>query len=181
MNGVWGFNAWMSLNRVGGSAKSPAAAIERRENVVPAGLFRLARSNGLSATHRANVKRQSWLRPKRNAIDSSWWSKAMSTNDAPLARNNSLASSTALLFPQSLNVMLPLEGGQRFGPNSGWTLAIRKPDRLIARSSRSTGAFKLQTSKTRAFGFMIAIERKTSAETDIGTATAMTSASCTPF
>src|SRR5712691_4699275 len=181
MNGVWGFNAWMSLNRVGGSAKSPAAAIERRENVVPAGLFRPARSNGLSATHRANVKRQSWLSPKRNAIDSSWWSNEMSTNDAPLARNSSLASSTALLFPQSLNVMLPLEGGQRFGPNSGWTLAIRKPDRLIARSSRSIGAFRLQTSKRRAFGFIIAIERKTSAETDIGTETAITSASCTPF
>src|SRR2546426_61719 len=98
MNGVWGFNAWMSLNRVGGSAKSPAAAIERRENVVPAGLFRPARSNGLSATHRANVKRQSWLSPKR-----------------------------------------------------------------------------------RALGFIIAIERKTSAETDIGTETAITSASCTPF
>src|SRR2546422_718302 len=72
MNGVWGFNAWMSLNSVGESAKSPAAAIERRENVVPAELSRPARSNGLSATHRANVKRQSWLSPKRNAIDSSW-------------------------------------------------------------------------------------------------------------
>src|SRR5438093_1549939 len=119
----------MSLNRVGGSAKSPAAAIERRENVVPAKPFRPARSNGLSATHRANVKRQSWLSPKRNAIASSWWSKETSTNDAPLARNSSRASSTALLFPQSLNVMLPLEGGQRFGPNSGWTLASRKPDR----------------------------------------------------
>src|SRR5437899_12667121 len=165
----------MSLNRVGGSAKSPAAAIERRENVVPA-LFRPARSNGLSATHRANVKRQSWLRPKRNAIDSSWWSKAMSTNDAPLARNNSLASSTALLFPQSLNVMLPLEGGQRFGPNSGWTLAIRKPDRPIARSSPSIGAFKLQTSKTRPFGFSTVMERNIPAKADIGTETAITSA-----
>src|SRR3989442_5830739 len=171
----------MSLNRVGGSAKRADAAIARRENVVPAGLFRPARANGLSATHRANVKRQSWLSPKRNAIDSSWWSKEMSTTDTPLARNSSLASTTALLFPQSLNVILPLEGGQRFGPNSGSTLAIRKPDRLIARSSRSIAAFTLQTSKSRALGFIIAIERKTSADTDIGTATAITSASCTPF
>src|SRR3989442_14885914 len=116
----------MSLNRVGGSAKSPAAAIERRENVVPAGLFRPARSDGLSATHRANVKRQSWLSPNRNAIDSSWRSNEMSTNDAPLARNSSLAASTASLFPQSLNVMLPLQGRQSFCPKSGWTLAIGK-------------------------------------------------------
>src|SRR2546427_8986921 len=157
MNGVWGFNAWMSLNRVGGSAKSPAAAIERRENVVPAGLFSPARSNGLSATHRANVKRQRWLNPRRNAIDSSWLSNGMSTSDAPLAWNSSLASSNALPFPQSLNAILPLEIGQRFGPNSGCTLAIRRPDRLIARSSGSTGAFRLQTSKTRAFGFIASI------------------------
>src|SRR5437867_1929813 len=97
MSGVWGFSAWMSLSRVGGSAKSPAAAIERRENVVPAGLVRPAKSNGLSATHRAKVKRQRWLSPRRNAMDSSCRSKEMSTNVAPLARNNSLASSTALL------------------------------------------------------------------------------------
>src|SRR5437667_6711875 len=115
MSGVWGFNAWMSLNRVGGSAKSPAAAIERRENVVPAGLFRPARSNGLSATHRANVKRQSWLSPKRNAIDSSWWSNEMSTNDAPLARHGSPASSTALPLPRPMNARFSLEDGQRFG------------------------------------------------------------------
>src|SRR3989441_10880519 len=113
MNGVWGFNAWMSLNRVGGSAKSPEAAIARRENVVPAGLFMPARSKGLSATQRAKVKRQSWLNPKRNALDTSCSSKEISTSDAPLARKSSRASSTALLFPQSLNVMLPLESGQR--------------------------------------------------------------------
>src|SRR5438552_884559 len=171
MSGVWGFSAWMSLSRVGASAKSPAAAIERRENVVPAGLVRPAKSNGPSATHRAKVKRQRWLSPRRNAMDSSCRSKEMSTNVAPLARNNSLASSTALLFPQSLNVMLPLEIGQRFGPNSGWTLAIRKPDRPIARSSPSIGAFKLQTSKTRPFGFSTVMERKISAEADIGTET----------
>src|SRR5216683_6540489 len=112
MSGVWGFNAWMSLNRVGESAKSPSAAIERRENVGPAGLLSPARSNGLSATHRANVKRQRWLSPRRNAIDSSWQSNGMSTSDAPLAWNSSFASSTALSFPQSLNVMFPLEIGQ---------------------------------------------------------------------
>src|SRR5947209_19191318 len=101
MNGVWGFNAWMSLNRVGGSSKSPAAAVERRENVVPAGLFRPARAAGLCATHRAYVKRQSWLSPERNAIDSSLWSQEMSTNVARLGRQRSLASHPAFLCPDS--------------------------------------------------------------------------------
>src|SRR3989442_7638771 len=69
--GVCGFNAWMSRRSAGGSARSPAAATERRENVVPAGRFRPARSKGLWATHLANVRRQRWLSPRRNAMNSS--------------------------------------------------------------------------------------------------------------
>src|SRR6266571_4425108 len=177
--GVCGFNAWMSRRSAGGSARSPAAATERRENVVPAGRFRPARSKGLWATHLANVSRQRWLSPRRNDMNSSWWSSETSTKDAPLGRKSSFASRTATALPQSLKVMLPLERGQRFGPNIGWTLATRKPARPIDRSGSSTGALRLAMSNTSAFGFISAIARRAPAETDIGTDTATTSASRT--
>src|SRR6266571_5397665 len=163
--GVCGFNAWMSRRSAGGSARSPAAAMERRENVVPAGRLRPARSKGLWATHLANVRRQRWLSPRRNAMNSSWWSSETSTKDAPLGRKSSFASRTATALPQSLKVMLPLE--------------TRRPARPIDRSGSSTGALRLAMSNTSALGFISAIARRTSAETDIGTDTATTSASWT--
>src|SRR6266581_2310155 len=132
--GVCGFNAWMSRRSAGGPA----------------------RSKGLWATHLANVSRQRWLSPRRNDMNSSWWSSETSTKDAPLGRKSSFASRTATALPQSLKVMLPLERGQRFGPNIGWTLATRKPARPIDRSGSSTGALRLAMSNTSAFGFLAA-------------------------